>query len=67
MQKSLKWILTIRIIDAGGFCAESGITVIGQSERTHFQAVDSEASTAPRWRPSVDNVAPFRIFIATLG
>jgi len=46
-----------RIIAAGGFCAEDGITVIGQSERTHFQAVDSEASTAPRWRPSVDNVA----------
>ena len=46
-----------RIVAAGGFCAENGITVIGQSERTHFQAVDSEASTAPRWRPSVDNVA----------
>ena len=46
-----------RIVAAGGFCAESGITVIGQSERTHFQAIDSEASSAPRWRPSVDNIA----------
>ena len=38
------------------YSSNSGITVLGQPAYTNFEVVDSNASAAPRIRPSVDNL-----------